>query len=802
MNMRGRLIAFVLSFLLVMPLQAQTYRTDASPTAAMDAFGGTVAVAGSTVFVGEPANTYSPGMVYVYRPEGETWTVQAELTASDAENGDAFGQALAAEDDAVLIGATGSGAGPGKAYLFQRNNDSWAEVARFTSAGILADDDFGSAVSLDGSVALVGAPGQNGNAGAVYVFRHDAATGVWAEEAQLTGSGVQGNALFGSALALRGNMAFVGAPGQGSGVVYVFQYDDAVRKWTEVAQLTGSEAGEEDHFGSALALKGNDLLVGAPRHSSAIGAVYSFRRDDGSNGWTEQARVMPPDGAPQHRFGTSLAVNGNEVWVGAPGAARYTGTIYLYGAVPENAAWPEPVQLQTNEVYNFGFFASALDAKGDIAAAGIVGADYGAGRAVIFRKNPETGAWQEQNTLLSEPRGLTSITGERVPCTGGEAAAFDCKNVDLVSFLSIQDLGGGRGVRLNDVWGWTDPETGKEYAIVGRVDGTAFVDVSDPANPRFLGDLPMTEGSRGSTWRDMKVYKDHVFIVADNAGEHGMQVFDLTQLRSANGTPPQRFSESAHYDRINSAHNIVINTETGFAYTVGNSGGGETCGGGLHMIDIRDPLHPKFAGCFSDPNTGRIGTGYTHDAQCILYAGPDEEHRGREICFGSNETALSIADVTDKSNPVALSSASYPNVSYTHQGWITEDHRYFYVNDELDELDGGTPQTRTLIWDVMDLDDPQLVKEYTFGTESSDHNLYVRGSYMYQSNYGSGLRIHDISDPENPVEVGYFDTTPIGGNGPGFDGSWSNYPFFESGVIAVSSIGEGLFLVKKSDPEL
>ena len=93
----------------------------------------------------------------------------------------------------------------------------------------------------------------------------------------------------------------------------------------------------------------------------------------------------------------------------------------------------------------------------------------------------------------------------------------------------------------------------------------------------------------------------------------------------------------------------------------------ETCGGGLHMIDIRDPENPQFVGCFSDPSTGIQKTGY---ARCAVRrcTGPDAEHRGREICFNSNETALSIADVTDKQNPMALAVAEYPNVGYTHQG--------------------------------------------------------------------------------------------------------------------------------------
>jgi len=294
----------------------------------------------------------------------------------------------------------------------------------------------------------------------------------------------------------------------------------------------------------------------------------------------------------------------------------------------------------------------------------------------------------------------------------------------------------------------------------------------------------------------MKVYRNHMFVVADNAGQHGMQVFDLTRLRGLDGTEPVTFTEDANYDRIHSAHNIVINEDTGFAYSVGSSGGGETCGGGLHMINIQDPLNPTFAGCFQDMTTGRDRTGYSHDAQCVLYHGPDEDYAGREICLGANETALSIADVTDKDAPVAVSMATYPNVAYSHQGWLSSDHRYFYMGDELDETGGNVATTRTLIWDLEDLDDPILAREFMAETKATDHNLYIVGNTMYQSNYKSGLRVLDVSDPENPVPVGSFDTVPYGGDDAQMDGSWSNYPYFQSGIVAVTSGSEGLFIVR------
>lgn len=224
------------------------------------------------------------------------------------------------------------------------------------------------------------------------------------------------------------------------------------------------------------------------------------------------------------------------------------------------------------------------------------------------------------------------------------------------------------------------------------------------------------------------------------------------------------------------------------------------------MIDIQNPVEPEFLGCFQDTSTGRDGTGYSHDAMCIIYDGPDEEHVGREICFGANENALSIADVTDRENPVAVSSATYPNAAYAHQGWITEDHRYFFLGDELDEGQvEGSPEewegTRTLVWDVTDLDDPVLAREHFGETFTTDHNLYIRDGLMYQSNYVSGLRVLNVEDPENPVEVGYIDTVPDN-ESVQMTGSWSNYPYFESGTIVVSSRREGVFFVRYSPREL
>jgi choice-of-anchor B domain-containing protein len=378
-----------------------------------------------------------------------------------------------------------------------------------------------------------------------------------------------------------------------------------------------------------------------------------------------------------------------------------------------------------------------------------------------------------------QPNEQPLVAMGKTPCVGGMAGTFPCHNVDLASFLPLKDIGGGT---VNDLWGWTDPATGKEYAIVGRSSGTSFVDLSNPEKPIYLGDLPTH--SVDSVWRSIKVYANHAFIVSE-ADNHGMQVFDLTRLRSV-GSLPVTFTEDAHYNGFRRAHTLAINELTGFAYAAGSR---DTCSGGLHMLDIRNPRLPVFAGCISQD-------GYTHETQCVTYRGPDTAHQGREVCFSANEDTLTIVDVTNKSAPVQLSRTTYPGVGYTHQGWLTEDHKHFLLDDELDEIRSGVKST-THIWNVADLDAPSVAGVYRGQSTAIDHNLYIRGNRAYQANYRSGLRILDISNisAASLSEAAFFDIYPVD-DAPEFNGAWSNYPFFQSGIVIVGGIEQGLFVLR------
>lgn len=377
-------------------------------------------------------------------------------------------------------------------------------------------------------------------------------------------------------------------------------------------------------------------------------------------------------------------------------------------------------------------------------------------------------------------------------CTDGAAGSYPCSNVDLQAFMPRADFGAtASDDELNDLWGWTDPSTGKEYALVGHVFGTAVVDVTVPDAPVHVADLEL-HGIYGSSWRDIKVYKNHAFVVSE-ASSYGMQVFDLTELRNLTN-PPETLFETAYYGEFGRAHNLVINEESGFAYAVGArvaNGTQRKCSGGLVMIDIRDPANPTDAGCFS-------GDGYTHDAQCVIYRGPDFDHEGKEICFASNGDTLTIVDVSDKTAPVQLSRMSYSSSAYTHQGWLTEDHRFFVLDDELDEMN-YLHNTRTRMFDVSDLDDPVSLPVYEFDSSAAaiDHNQYVRGRFVYQANYRAGLRILEIGDDGSPTlsEVAFFDVYP-GSDAASFNGAWSNYPYFASGNVVVSHIEQGLFVLK------
>jgi choice-of-anchor B domain-containing protein len=400
-------------------------------------------------------------------------------------------------------------------------------------------------------------------------------------------------------------------------------------------------------------------------------------------------------------------------------------------------------------------------------------------------KEPVLEQPQEPITTTPTPDPPQVSSQQKTPCEDGMAGSYPCLGYDLLSRISISDFGSEAG---NDNWGWTDPETGKEYVLSGLDDGTAFVDISDPENPVILGKLPTATDA--SWWRDIKVFKDHAFIVSE-AQNHGLQVFDLTRLREV--TSPQTFTSDTRLTEFGNAHNIWINEASGYAYVIGS----ELFQGGPAFINLADPKNPVLEGGYAEDS-------YTHDAQIVIYNGPDPEYQGRELLFGSNSDGgennqIVIVDVTDKANPEKISSIIYSNGGYTHQGFLSEDQQYFFLGDELDELRFGSP-TQIRIFDLTRLSNPLQHFTYFASVNAIDHNGYVKGDEFYLASYTAGLRVLDISQvAEKKIsEKGFFDTYPFDNN-PKFNGVWNVYPFFESGVIAIQDIDSGLFLVKAAE---
>ncbi len=381
---------------------------------------------------------------------------------------------------------------------------------------------------------------------------------------------------------------------------------------------------------------------------------------------------------------------------------------------------------------------------------------------------------------INEPIVETGL----VPCENGLAGSYPCNGYDLLAHIPISALAAQAG---NDIWGWTDTSTGKEYALMGLDNGTAFVDITEAISPIYLGKLPTA--TTASPWRDVKVYGDYAYIVSE-ANNHGVQVFDLKKLRDV-ANPPQSFTADGSYNGLGNAHNIVINEQTGFAYPVGTDRD-DAFNGGVHFLDLQNPLNPSPAG-------GWGVNGYTHDAQVVTYNGPDTDYIGAELFIGANEDQVVVVDITNKEVPVTLSTVPYPNIGYTHQGWFTEDQRYFILGDELDEINQGF-RSRTLIFDMTNLENPILHHTYSGPTNAIDHNGYVLGDEFFLANYTAGVRVLDISGIADRIvtEKAFFDTYPVDDTTQ-FSGVWSVYPYFESGKIIISDINNGFFIIKKSN---
>ncbi len=419
---------------------------------------------------------------------------------------------------------------------------------------------------------------------------------------------------------------------------------------------------------------------------------------------------------------------------------------------------------------------------------------------------------QDVKRLKNTGKGMPSVLGP-FPDTVG---------LDFLGQVTNAELGATRLVFtgasfLSDIWGWTSPETGDEYALVGTTSGMAFVRITDPTAPEYLGIVPTTNpNTLRNFWWDVKTFAGYAYWTTEVL-DAGVAIFDLSRLDALAEVPAGTvLTEDARYtgDGYRAAHNISINEDTGKAYLTGVTKDPAVDPGftdeGTVILDLTaDPLAPV--------EVGQILGIDSHDAQVVSYAGPDLDHAGKEIAviFNGGDLEFGVYDVTDPGTVAELSATTYPGASFTHQGWLTEDHQYLLLGDEGDELAGiSDPQNpdlpdtaRTYIFDVRDLDHPVLIGTFDSPAASIDHNLFVKGDEVYQAHYTAGVRVLDAGDVASGVltEIAHMDTEPripnnhMNHNINIFVGPWGVFPYFDSGSIIASDGLNGLIIMRLSD---
>jgi choice-of-anchor B domain-containing protein len=335
-------------------------------------------------------------------------------------------------------------------------------------------------------------------------------------------------------------------------------------------------------------------------------------------------------------------------------------------------------------------------------------------------------------------------------------------NIDLINVIHVEEENSSSNYGVSDVWGYTD-ETGIEYAIVGYRYGTYIYDVtSDSQNPQLIADIPGPSGSDMYYHRDYKTNGDFLYIVNEMTGEDmGMQVIDLSPL--PNGEPIKLDT----YTGVAQSHNLWIDENSEYAFI--ENGYPQN----IKTVDISNPGNPIQVGTFSGNDGIDCHDIYTRDDVAYVSEG------------WSNQ--FSIYDISDISNPISLASISV--IGYAHNAWLNDAGTHLITTEETDLMS-------VKIWDVQDLGNINLISDY-LGENNLAHNVHILDDQLIISHYTTGVKIVDIFDPGNPVEVAAYDTYPANDD-TGYNGCWGAYPFTQNGILYASDMQNGLFILDYS----
>ena len=371
------MLALVLLLVLTTPLRAQVVsKLTAADASSGDEFGNAVDFDGNYAIVGarqaDPVGSES-GAAYIFFKSNGVWTEQSRLIAADAALRDRFGTSVALNGVYAAVGATSEDEGGGSAgavYVYVRQGETWVQQAKLIASDASDDDSFGRAVALDGDYLIATAPGNDSlanNAGAAYVFKRDGEA--WTEQAQLfAGDPVNGDT-FGSAVALDGALAAIGAAGDNdptgaSGSVYVFERDGET--WTEQDKFFPRDGTTNDFFGETVAISGSDILVGMRMDDDdgeRSGSAYVYVRSGDT--WLQEAKLTASDAAAGDEFGAGVALSGGFAVVGAPGNdddGEDSGSAYVF--TREGETWTEWVTLTTSDAAAADEFGNAIASDG------------------------------------------------------------------------------------------------------------------------------------------------------------------------------------------------------------------------------------------------------------------------------------------------------------------------------------------------------------------------------------------------------------------------------------------------------
>ena len=306
----------------------QQAKITASDAQAGDYFGHSVSISGDYAIVGaflEDTGGSNAGAAYIFYRSGTSWSQQAKITASDAQADDSFGYSVSISGDYAIVGAKTEdegGSNAGAAYIFYRSGASWSQQAKITASDAEENDELGESVSISGNYAIVGAWHEDSlgtNAGAAYIFHRSGES--WSQQTKITASDAQGTDLFGESVYISGDYAIIGARledagSSNAGAAYIFNRSGT--NWTQQAKLIASDAQDTDWFGCSVSISDRFAFVGARREDSAAGeagAVYSYLRNGST--WSEKSKKTASDAEYGDWYGYSVSISGDYAIVGA-----------------------------------------------------------------------------------------------------------------------------------------------------------------------------------------------------------------------------------------------------------------------------------------------------------------------------------------------------------------------------------------------------------------------------------------------------------------------------------------------------